>query len=188
MGRELRQRKPVTYNESLLSAEASGSAVSKDENADHGSLLRFTRTGINNTAKSNALQTASADMKQYKRNRISGRKEASHRSQRRRYFFCLHRHSYCWEPPAYTVNALYKSSIHKQQPDQTNAAGVAAAAAKQKMTVKLTAMLKKETRLMLMMMQMNFKNQSGAALQSQPIRWTSAKASLHQIVMPHLQT
>ncbi len=95
MGRELRQRKPVTYNESLLSAEASSSAVSKDENTDHGSLLRFTRTGINNTAKSNAVQAASADIKQYKRNRSSGRKEAGHRSQRRRYFLCLHKRLYC---------------------------------------------------------------------------------------------
>ncbi|DBA97836.1 TPA: hypothetical protein ACH3X3_012700 [Trebouxia sp. C0006] len=84
MGRELRQRKPVTYNESLLSAEASSSAVSKDENTDHGSLLKFTRTGINNTANCNALQTASADIKQYKRNRSSARKEAGHRSQSRR--------------------------------------------------------------------------------------------------------
>lgn len=95
MGRELRQRKPVTYNESLLSAEASSSAVSKDENTDHGSLLRFTRTGINNTAKSNAVQAASADIKQYKRNRSSGRKEAGHRSHRRRYFLCLHKRLYC---------------------------------------------------------------------------------------------
>ncbi len=78
------------------------------------------------------------------------------------------------------------SSICEQQPDQTSAAGVAAAA-KQKMTVKLTAaVMKEKTRLMLVMMQTNFSNQSDAALQSQPIRWTSATASLRQTVMPHL--
>ncbi|KAL0028186.1 hypothetical protein WJX79_000439 [Trebouxia sp. C0005] len=43
MGRELRQRKPVTYNESLLSAEASSSTVSKNENTEQGSLLRSQR-------------------------------------------------------------------------------------------------------------------------------------------------
>ncbi len=187
MGRELRQRKPVTYNESLLSAEASSSAVSKDENTDHGSLLKFTRTGINNTANCNALQTASADIKQYKRNRSSARKEAGHRSQSRRYFFGLHTRLRCRQPPAYT-RSCSKHSINEQQPSQTNAAGVAVAA-KQKVTVKLTAAtMKKEMQLMLMMMQMSFSNQSDAAQQSQLIRWTSATASLGQIVMHHLQT
>ena len=80
MGRELRQRKPVTYNENLLSAEASSSAVGKEDINDHGSLLKFTRTGINNTAKGK-----SADIVQYKRSRSSGRNPLGNKLQRPRY-------------------------------------------------------------------------------------------------------
>ena len=85
MGRELRQRKHISYNENALSVEASSAAASNDDNNDQGSLLKFTRAGINNTAKSSSLQLASAKFKQYKRNKACNKQDAGNSLQRRRY-------------------------------------------------------------------------------------------------------
>lgn len=69
MGRELRQRKPVTYNESVLSLEAGKTASSPEEGAQQRSLLKFTRTGINNTSKSKASTLDPGTLQQYRRTR-----------------------------------------------------------------------------------------------------------------------
>ncbi len=84
MGRELRQRKPVTY-ESLLTIEASNAADGEVKKTDQGSLLKFTRTGINNTFKSKSLRLASSKIRQYNRSKSSGRQDAGNKSQRCRY-------------------------------------------------------------------------------------------------------
>ena len=77
MGRELRRRQPVTYNESVLSLEAGKAASSpEDITAVQGSLLKFTRTGINNTSRSKSSALDSAGLRQYSRNRNKNKQAA----------------------------------------------------------------------------------------------------------------
>ena len=85
MGRELRQRKPVTYNESVLSLEAGKAVSSPEEIANQGSLLRFTRTGINNTSKPTSSTANPASLKQYSRNRGKNKLTTGTESHRHRY-------------------------------------------------------------------------------------------------------
>ena len=73
MGRELRQRKPVSYNESILSLEGGNSTASPEENGGQGALLKFTRTGVNNTARSRSATQPPAGLRQYTRNKVSHR-------------------------------------------------------------------------------------------------------------------
>ena len=80
MGRELRQRKAVTYNESLLSAEVNNAAAGKDAGTGGGGLLKFTRQGISNTSKGSAFPES------LKAERGRTKPHRSHkRLQRRRY-------------------------------------------------------------------------------------------------------
>ena len=85
MGRELRQRKPVTYNESVLSLEAGKAASSPEELANQRSLLKFARTGINNTSKSRSSTLEAASLRQYSRNRSKNKPAAGTESHRHRY-------------------------------------------------------------------------------------------------------
>ena len=85
MGRELRQRRPVTYNESVLSLEAGKAASSPEEIADHRSLLKFTRTGINNTSKSRSSTLEAASLRQYSRKRSKNTQAACPESHCHRY-------------------------------------------------------------------------------------------------------
>ena len=87
MGRELRQRKPVTYNESVLSLEAAKAASSAEEIANQRSLLKFTRTGINNTSKSKISALEAASLRQYSRNRSRDKPAAGTEPQRHRYCY-----------------------------------------------------------------------------------------------------
>ena len=85
MGRELRQRKPVTYNESVLSLETGKAASSPEEIANQRSLLKFTRTGINNTTKSRSSTLEAASLRKYSRNRSKKSQAADTESHRHRY-------------------------------------------------------------------------------------------------------
>lgn len=79
MVRELRDRKPVSYNETWLTVEASTSKANNGAQADQPTLVKFTRKGIQNTNSSRSMMLASAKLQQ-QRNRTGvklGRKRQS---------------------------------------------------------------------------------------------------------------
>lgn len=78
----LRERKPVSYNETYLAVEASSSEAAKHQEPDQGTLVKFTRKGIKNTNSSKPLMLASAKLKQQQSKAGSklGRKRQSVRS------------------------------------------------------------------------------------------------------------
>lgn len=77
MVRELRDRKHVSYNETWLAVEASTNATAKDQDADQGTLVKFTRKGIKNTNSSKSMMLASAKLKQQRSKAAS--KHSRHR-------------------------------------------------------------------------------------------------------------
>lgn len=84
MARELRQRKAITYNESVLSLEAGKTAASPEEIAKQGSLLRFTRTGIDNTSKTRSSTLDPGNLQVYRRKRRRNAQAAGTESHSRR--------------------------------------------------------------------------------------------------------